>query len=242
LRERLDKRERTQNAREQAQDDRESVQQLFIGVLSHDLRNPLSMIRMGLALLLRRNALRPDDADTVRQLTHASDRMGRMVEQLLDLTRGKLGGGIPVMRGVIDAAALCREIVEEQQLANPERQIQLTVRGETIGRWDSDRLLQAISNLVSNSFQHGAKDRPVRIDVLGDEHTVTVDVFNEGQMISKRAQQVIFDPFKRGRAAGEKGLGLGLYIASEIAKSHGGSLTVRSTPGGTTFRLQLPKT
>lgn len=219
----------------------------FIGVLGHDLRNPLQAIRGSAQLVLRRQDL--DDAlrRTVARMSGAADRMGRMITDLLDYTRTRLGGGIPLTAGEVCLPGLAREILEELEVANPGRAIELRASDEGRGQWDRDRIAQVIQNLVSNALQYGPKDEPILVTVRDEPEHVVFSVHNDGEPISADVMSRLFEPFRRGeRPASEgtrsDGLGLGLYIARQIVAAHGGDIEVRSSEEeGTTFTVRLPR-
>ena len=215
----------------------------FIGVLGHDLRNPLSAIRASAELVLRK-PLDPGQEKALSRIVHSSERMSRMISDVLDLARGHLGGGLPLHRQPTHLRELCRRVVDELRVAHPRHRLHLALEGSGCGEWDPDRVAQVISNLVGNALEHGAPDRPVRVKVFDTSDEVTLEVHNEGPPIPEALLPVIFEPF-RGTAAGRgrpRSLGLGLYIVQEIVRAHGGAVEVRSSAeDGTTFRVRLPR-
>lgn len=225
----------------------QQFQERFLAVLGHDLRNPLAAVEMGAALLRRQ---RPDDANVIRildRIDSSTGRMTRMIEQILDLTRSRLSGGLTVDRRELDLRSVVAATIDELSTAKPGRVITLLASEPQLGSWDRDRLEQVFSNLIGNAVQHGRAGAPVSVSVEpcgnGD---VCVAVHNEGVPIPEDLQSKLFDPFRRGdrdsRTAATAGLGLGLYISREIVRAHGGELTVRSNDvEGTTFRVSLPR-
>jgi signal transduction histidine kinase len=208
-----------------------------IAVLAHDLRNPLSTVAAAAALL----KLRPD-ADPEKQsllvdrITRSAKRMDGMIHDLLDYARAGTGA-IPLLRERMDLGDLCRELIEEFELADPDRRIELTVSGDVTGEWDRARLYQALSNLAGNATRYGHGKATIAVSRRADH--VDVSVFNAGPPIAPELLPTIFEPFKRGVAHGA-GLGLGLYIARAIAHAHGGDVTLESSQqAGTTFVLRL---
>jgi PAS domain S-box-containing protein len=218
----------------------------FVGVLGHDLRNPLNAITMGAVLLERRGALDAADARRVQQIASSANRMARMVEQLLEMTRARLGGGIPVDRTSTDLAAVVANAIEELATANPTVEIHHSLPAKAVGMWDEDRLAQVVSNLIGNAIEHGDRARAVTVTLTPDEasRTLTLTVHNHGRAIPDALLPVLFDPFRRGtRDANVKtrGLGLGLYITKEIVLAHGGTVRVTSNASdGTQFTVTLP--
>ena len=216
--------------------------EMFVGILGHDLRNPLSAITTAASLLARRA-----DSDKVarpaQRILSSSGRMARMIDQLLDFTRIRLGHGLPLSPSQIDVAEICRLAIDE--LDEDSSRVELRVHGATVGWWDGDRLIQLVSNLVGNALCHGAPAAPVRVTVDGsDQFEVNLEVANAG-VIPDAVLAVIFEPFRSGKDRKEdqsSGLGLGLYISQQIAAAHGGSIEVRSRQeDGTCFTVRLPR-
>jgi signal transduction histidine kinase len=221
---------------------------MFLAILSHDLRNPLNSIAMtGQMVPLVAN----DPAEALEcslQVARSVHVMERMISDLLDYTRTRLGAGMPVIPTSMDLAVVGRELLEEFRASHPNRKILYHIEGALTGRWDSDRLRQAISNLMGNAIQHGAEDLPVTLSIRGEESDVLIVVYNGGLPIPPGEMPKIFDPLVRGSSADEPkknrpgSIGMGLYIAREVARSHGGEITVTSTAkDGTTFTIRLPR-
>jgi len=244
-----------QRASEQARQEAETAlrgaldfQERFVAILGHDLRNPLAAIDMATGLL-RQQAERAKDAATIRVLTRmrsSSRRMSRMIEQILDLSRSRLGGGLRVEPAPMDLGAMLAAVVEELRTAHPDRQIELRC-APTLGTWDRDRLEQVFSNLISNAVHHGLASAPVIIDARQGADTVCVEVHNHGTPISAALRGTLFSASRRGdrdsRAVKTAGLGLGLFISRELVLAHGGEIDVRSSADdGTTFYVILPLT
>ena len=224
-------------ARAQQQD---AFRERFIAIVGHDLRTPLQGI-VGSAALLLRSPLNEKQSRSANRIVASAERMNRMISDLLDLTRGRLGGGIPIAPQATDLNAVCDQVVEESRAAYPERTIELAVAGQTAGQWDADRLAQALSNLIGNALTHGDPARPIRVDAVGNDQRVAVAVHNFGPPIPEAELASIFDPFRQGSTRHRTGLGLGLYIAREIARAHGGVVEVASSAEvGTTFTITLP--
>lgn len=218
----------------------------FLGILGHDLRNPIGSILMGSELLIS-----SDDSETVEVGTimrNSAKRMSRMVNDLLDLTRSSLGSGIPVFLKPTDLSAVCGQVIAELQAMYPNAQLHFQAKGDLLGHWDSDRLSQAVSNLIGNAIQYGDIEKPIIIRVEDRESTVTIEVHNEGPEIPESALNSIFLPMARHMPGGQMdesnqtGIGLGLYITCEIVKSHSGTIKVESSrEGGTCFAVCLPR-
>lgn len=224
----------------------QNTQEQFLGILGHDLRNPLGAVTMGAELLME-----SADAGTVELATlifNSGQRMSRMVNDLLDLTRTRLGAGIPVKRKPLDLAPVCRLVISELRAVHPDRDIRFVSSGDLRGEWDSDRLAQVVSNLVANALQYGSSDGSVSVvaEERGDE--IALCVHNDGPPIPENAARTIFMPMARhqpGGQAGDKnstGLGLGLFIANEIVMAHDGTISMSSSrENGTTFTVTAPR-
>jgi len=213
--------------------------ELFIGVVGHDLRNPLGSVIMSAATLLQRGHLDDQDAETAARIIRSSQRINRMIGQLLDLTRARLGGGLLIERKPTDLREVCQHVIEEFGAT-----IQLDVEGDVTGTWDRDRLARVLSNLAGNAIDYAAPGTAVVVRAHADGAAVVVEVSNRGEPIPPDVLPFIFEPFRRAKlreksAAGN--LGLGLYIAHQIVLSHGGTLDAHSTDGTTTFVMRLPR-
>jgi two-component system sensor histidine kinase/response regulator len=207
----------------------------YIGILGHDLRNPLSAISNSAHLLLRGADLPERHRKSATRILRASDRMGNMIRDVLDFTRGHLGGGIPVEPTDGDLADICHRVVDETKAIHPEREIVFDARGDLAGAWDRARLEQVVSNLVGNAVRHG--QGRIIVEAVGEERQIVLRVNNGGPPIPAAEIPTIFEPFKRSEThRSPDGLGLGLYIVREIVRAHGGTVQVRSTAHeGTTF-------
>jgi signal transduction histidine kinase len=210
-----------------------------IGMLAHDLRSPMSAIVTSADLLLRRAALDPLTRKTVDRIYRTSVRMAEMIGSLTDYARAGRGA-IPVDRRSMDLGDLCRDLVDDSRLAHPARPIDLECAGEVRGEWDRARLHQAVSNLLANAITYSTGTVAVRVQ--GGSSEVDVAVHNDGPPIAAEFLPIIFQPFERGSGRAGGGLGLGLFIVSEIAKAHLGNISVSSdATTGTTFVLRLPR-
>ena len=218
--------------------------EMFVGILGHDLRNPLSAITTAASLLARRA-----DSDKVAKpatrIMNSAHRMARMIDQLLDFTHIRLGKGIPLERRRIDLGEVCRLAIDELESATEAPRVELETRGELVGVWDGDRLAQLVSNLLGNALAHGVDGSMVSVRVDGTRaNAVVLDVHNAGT-IPDDVLAVIFEPFRSGsdkKQERSSGLGLGLYITQQIVFAHSGTIEVTSSPAdGTRFSLELPR-
>ena len=223
-------------------DERETseLREQFIAVLGHDLRNPLASI-VGAARLLRRE-VQSEKALKVLQLMESSvDRMAGLIDDVMDFARGRLGSGIDLHRVSAPLEPVLRQVVEELEASQPSRMIVCEFDLPEPISIDPGRIGQLVSNLLGNALTHGDPKAPVRLGAVAAFDTLEVWVANAGEPISPKAMERLFQPFFRGEVrASQQGLGLGLHIASEIAKAHGGSLEVRSDQIETRFTLLLP--
>jgi PAS domain S-box-containing protein len=225
----------------------QEFQERFLAVLGHDLRNPLASMEMGRALLLQRPTIAGDPASArvLGRMETSSRRMALMIEQILDLTRSRLGGGLEIRPAPTNLCTILNGIVDELRIAHPTRAIELRC-ASLPGTWDKDRLEQVFSNIVGNAIDHGVADKPVTVEASLEGTTVRVDVHNEAPPIPEDLRAKLFSPFRRGnqesRTSHTAGLGLGLYISNEIVAAHGGAIDVHSSSvEGTTFRVTLPR-
>jgi signal transduction histidine kinase len=209
----------------------------FVALLGHDLRNPLNAIVTGADLLARNS-----DERTTRvaeRISRSATRMTRMIAQVLDLTRIRLVGGLPLRRTDMDLAETARLIVDELHAAHPECELVLDAAGEARGQWDEDRIQQLLSNLIGNALQHGEGGSKVAVRVDGTAPAeVRIAVTNRGS-IPADLREKLFDPFQR--SSKRDGLGLGLYISREIARAHGGSLEIEPKGDETCLSVRLPR-
>jgi len=215
----------------------------FIAVLGHDLRNPLASIDGGARLLLKTPL--DDRASTLVGMMQASvRRMAGLIDDVLDFARGRLGGGFEVERrpGASLGEAL-EQVVAELRIAHPDRVIEAELDADLIVESDSRRVAQLASNLLSNALTHGASGAPVRLSARETDHEFRLSVTNQGEPIPAEAMGRLFQPFSRASVRpNQQGLGLGLYIASEIARAHDGSIRVVSDASETCFTFTMPLT
>ena len=214
--------------------------EMFTAVVGHDLRNPLNAI-LTAAHVLERRAPDAETNEIARRIVLSGRRMSRIIDDVLDLSRARLAGGIALNRTPGDLSQIVERAVHELGIAHPTRTVEVTVRGDVTGEWDADRLLQITSNLIGNAFQHGDPSGPVTVCVRGDSpESIVLSVTNSG-VIPPHALPGLFEPFRSGQRTGE-GLGLGLYIAQQLALAHAGTIAVTSNAAtGTTFTLTVPR-
>jgi two-component system, sensor histidine kinase and response regulator len=218
------------------------LNEMFYAALGHDLRNPLSAIVTGATLLKHRSADQQTGAVAGRILTSAS-RIGTMIDQLLDLARARLAGGIPVTPASVDLQSLAEKIIGEHPPGH-RPPVAFEAVGDLQGVWDGSRLAQVLSNLVSNALQHGRADDQVRIRIDGRTPAEVLITVSNGGTIDPAILPHLFEPFRSGRQPNREsdGLGLGLYIVEQVVKGHHGAIHVRSTEReGTTFEVRLPR-
>jgi signal transduction histidine kinase len=226
--------------------DLDRSKEMFVAILGHDLRTPLNAVIMSSQFMLERGKLEEQDVGLATSTLRSARRMNSMVGDLLDLTRSRLGSGIPIARAEMDMDAVARQAVEEVAAASPKRVLQINTSGELHGSWDAPRIGQVLVNLLSNAVQYGDTDKPVTATVRGEAKEVVLTVHNCGPAIPISQIARLFDPVKRlkdGEAASSNGnLGLGLYIAERIVSAHGGTIQVTSSEkDGTVFTLRLPR-
>lgn len=216
----------------------------LMGILGHDLRNPLGAITMADGLLLRRHDLPPAASDLLLRIRRSADRMQEMINTLLDFTRVRSGGRLPVSPVPADLAEIAHGVLDELREIWPGRDLRLEARGDSAGRWDPARMAQVISNLAGNALAYGDPGTPVRVSVEDPGEEVVLTVRNQGRPIPADLMPVLFEPFRRGLSeeGSPGGLGLGLYIVQQIVQAHGGTIDVASTAQeGTTFSVRLPR-
>jgi signal transduction histidine kinase len=214
----------------------------FLGMLGHDLRNPLNSISLGAASLSEAARLTDAQRVTILRILSSVRRLDRMVSDILDFARGRLGSPMPLFLSATDLEALLREVADEVQSANPGFTVELKAQPELTGEWDSDRLKQAVSNLLLNAIQHGG-GKQIELSARGAGDRVILEVHNDGPPIPQELLGAIFDPLIHGKSSGQNrsGLGLGLFIVNEIVSAHRGTVDVISTAAdGTTFTVWLP--
>jgi len=225
------------------------TQNVFLAILGHDVRNPLGAIGMGAQVLLLDATLPSKHRKIAERITASTRRVNDIVSDLIDFSTSNLGGGMPIKPAPMDFGPQCTHIVEEIRAFHPKHHIKLELAGDLNVTWDRVRINQALSNLVANATQHGAKDQPIRVSVQGFD-AITLTIQNMGEPMAPSHLRTLFDPAKRiavrsaSARAGDDAdhLGLGLYITRDIINAHGGAITVSSTLSeGTTFTVTLPR-
>lgn len=219
---------------------------LFIGILGHDIRNPLGTIVLS-AEILSRSPQTPQKVVTT--IINSAVRINGLIEQVVDFSRAQADGAMPIHRIPGDLHEQLLKVVQETQALHPGRAIVIRHTGDFAGRWDEGRVGQLLSNLLGNALRYGDDEGEVTVDMWADEKNAFFSVHNVGVAIPEQDRVRIFQPLARGSAIEDKtdqrdpaGLGLGLYICREIVRSHGGTLTLKSSDGaGTTFTVSLPR-
>jgi phosphoserine phosphatase RsbU/P len=217
------------------------LREQFIAVLGHDLRNPLASIGAA-ARILDRTVQGEKEHQVISMLQATVQRMASMIDNILDFARGRMGGGISVQptmgRPLEPTLAL---VVDELRLASPGRVIEANFTIKRPVRCDHSRIGQLLSNLLGNALTHGTSELPINVQASTGDDFFEIWVANQGEPIPSESIEKLFEPFVRGQQrASRQGLGLGLYIASQIAKAHGGTLDVASTPEETRFTFRMP--
>jgi signal transduction histidine kinase len=221
------------------QGEQAELREQFIAVLGHDLRNPLMAISAGVTMLIRR----PERAAAISaSIQQSVSRMAGLINNVLDFARGRLGGGLSLLRDASDALQqTLTQIIDEMRTSYPGRSVEAAFALEEPVYCDRDRLAQLFSNLLGNAMTHGAPEQPVRVQAKASNGSFELSVENGGNPIPPHAMERLFQPFFRGGASvTQGGLGLGLYIASEIARAHDGTIEVASTAAETRFTFRMP--
>ncbi|WP_242342422.1 response regulator [Anaeromyxobacter terrae] len=219
----------------------QEVQAHLLGITGHDLRTPISVVRVSLDVALRDPQLSERNRRVLARASGAAARMSRLVNDLLDYSRARLGKGIPIARRPAELDAICRDIIEEVSSANAGRKISYQPGADGAGEWDPDRIGQVLSNLLTNAVRYSLEDAAVSLEWHTDGDRKVIAVHNDGPPIDPALLANMFEPFERGRTAASGGTGLGLFIVRELVRAHGGSVAVTSEAGrGTTFFVTLP--
>jgi signal transduction histidine kinase len=219
------------------------AREMFLGIIGHDLRTPLGAIQLSAQYLLQTNGLSGDQIKATAVIQRSASRIQKMLSDLLDVTRTRLGGSLPVELKAMDVSHTAKHVAEEAHAFHPTRTVVFTATGDCRGTWDETRLYQLLSNLVENAIRHGATETPVKVEATGKADEVEITVHNDGAPIMQAEIRRIFEPMKQTDDGSKRaeGLGLGLYIARAIATAHHGAIDVESTKEtGTTFTVRLP--
>jgi sigma-B regulation protein RsbU (phosphoserine phosphatase) len=222
----------------------QTFEQQLIGIVSHDLRNPLNVVLLGASAMLARDDLSDRDAAAVARIRSAAERAARLIRDLLDLTRARLGEAIPIRVREVDLEVVARQVIDEARSVFPDHEIRLEAAGPCRGRWDPDRAAQVIENLVTNALKYGRSGAPVTVLLTPSDHEIQLRVHNHGDPIPPEARSTIFEPGNRAASDDPTGrsVGLGLFIVERIVAAHGGRVEVASSAGqGTTFTVHLPR-
>ena len=212
----------------------------MLGILSHDLKNPLGVI-LASSYVLEKAGLDDAQKRSLARVTSAAGRIDRMIKDLLDYTRARMDRALPIARREIDLLEVCKQAMDELRLLYPRRDIRLDCEGPMTGSIDPDRVARAVGNLVNNALRYGDPDGPIDVTLRRASAGIVLEVHNQGTPIQPDLLPHLFEAFQRGPDAGGEGLGLGLYIVKQIVDAHGGSITVRSTQAeGTTFSVLWP--
>jgi signal transduction histidine kinase len=218
------------------------LREQFIAVLGHDLRNPLASIAAGAKMLTKEDQKEPA-GEILGLMQKSVARMSALIDNVLDFARGRLGSGITLKRSPQSLEPVLNQVIAELRAGSPGRKIETTFDLTRAVDCDCGRIAQLFSNLLGNAVTHGAAERPIRVHATTQDGKFELSVANAGEPIPSEAMERLFQPFYRVAEQGsQQGLGLGLYIASEIARAHGGRIDVTSSPAETrfTFRMPLP--
>ena len=223
-------------------------QDMFLAILGHDLRNPLSTTIMTSKLLMRYENVSDKVTAAANRIHNSSQRMNVLISDLIDFTRTQLGKKLPVTIAPANLNKICVDIVEEQQIANPDYKIVLKTKGNFDGNWDEHRIAQVFSNLLGNAVQHGVPSIPIEVNLTSSRDSVFIRINNKGDPIPVSKIKHIFEPLTRHEQnehvdySNKTSLGLGLYITKEIVLAHSGTINVTSQKvEGTTFEIALPR-
>jgi signal transduction histidine kinase len=237
---------------------RELIRQRFVTILGHDLRNPLNAIALAAEQIATIPCAEQRHLKAAGVIRRSAERMSRMVDDVIDITHARIGQGIPSVPVKCVMGEIVEEAVAELRLAHPDRDLRVELTGDSSGTWDRARVLQVVSNLLSNALEHGRDPVIVRVTEAPERRAVILAVENRGAPIPPATLARLFEPFRQGpppigplgqlgaiegasTAAGREPAGLGLYIVQQVAASHGAQLEVTSTEDGTTFEITWPR-
>jgi len=226
-------------------DETAEFRERLIGIVSHDLRNPISAILLGTSALMRGEGLNERVTRGLERIQSSAERAHRMIHDLLDYTQAHLGGGIRLARTPVDLHVVVRQVADELEITHPKRRIDVLQEGSARGDWDADRLAQVAGNLMANALRYSPEETAVRVESREERDGVTLSVHNEGTPIPAERLPTLFQPMQRLAAEMDKtsrSVGLGLYIVKHLVEVHGGTIEVTSTRAtGTTFTVRLPQ-
>lgn len=218
------------------------LREQFIAILGHDLKNPIATMRMSADILLK---VSKEDIvhRNAKMIKSTSFRMQGLIENMLDFARGKLGEGIQLSKNndISELYDALNQVINEVKAISPNREIQVDFNLEKDVNNDPERVAQLLSNLLGNADTHGAEDTPIQVSAVSTNGEFELSVTNKGDKINDRAIKYLFKPFYKEKVRpGRQGLGLGLFIASEIARAHNGKIMVSSTEEETCFKFVMP--
>lgn len=223
-------------------------QNLFLAILGHDLRNPLGTTIMAASMLMGASDISDKNKTMATLIFNSGQRMNLLVNDLIDYTRTNLGSTLPIKPQQTNIARICQVTVDELRTSHPDRKIEFAFSGELDGEWDEARIAQVFSNLIGNALQHGAKGEPVAVDIHSTANGIVATIHNKGKPISPDKFLHVFEALARFAGdensgnENETSLGIGLYIAREIVRAHGGTIEVESSnESGTDFTVHLPR-
>lgn len=226
-------------------DERGRFRDRLIGIVSHDLRSPISTVLLGTSMLLGHDELDAFTTKTLTRIQSAAERAERMIRDLLDYTQVHLGGGIHVERKLNDLGLIVRRVMDEIEVAHPECDLELVHGGNITAELDADRIAQVIGNLLANAVTYSKAGSRIRMELQGDDTAVSFAVHNTGSTIPADRLRQIFEPMQQispGAGRGQRSVGLGLYIVESIVASHHGTIDVISSESeGTTFTVRIPR-
>jgi signal transduction histidine kinase len=222
----------------------QTAQDVLLGILGHDLRTPLQLLGTSAQYLIHAPNMESGHVELGTRMFNSVMRMQTMLDNLLDFTQSRIGGGVRITPVETDLAEISTQVVVEFQPSNPGRVIHNEVSGDCRGAWDASRIGQVYQNLIGNALQYSSPDSDLVVSTQGSSQEVVLSVHNEGRPIPEEEQNRMFDLLHRhnGEDTSNKNLGLGLYITREIVQAHQGTISVASTEAeGTTFSVRLPK-
>jgi len=217
------------------------LREQLIAVLGHDLRTPLSAIRMGADMLESKLVDRPERR-LATAIQSSAKRMGSLIENILDFARGRLGSGIPVEPQIVETLQSdLQRVIAEITAAYPLVSIEQSISVPPLNRCDPIRLCQLLANLLANAVTHGERGGLIKVDISVEACHLVISVWNRGVPIEPELMPKLFQPYTRSEQGQREGLGLGLYIAAEIVRGHHGTIAVTSNEAdGTCFTARLP--